>query len=161
MSGGQAEFRHETELPSLVETGALGERIAAGLAAGDVVTLEGDLGSGKTTLARAILRNLGVDEAVPSPTFTLVQEYRTSHGTIFHYDLYRIENSSELGELALDDALAEGIVLIEWPERLAELPKDALRVCLDVSGDGVRRARLYGPARWAEIFAGDRDAAGR
>jgi len=150
----------EVAIPGLAETEALGKRIAAVLTAGDVVTLEGDLGAGKTTLARAILRGLGVEETVPSPTFTLVQEYETARGAIFHYDLYRIENTSELDELALDDAMAEGIVLIEWPERLAETPNDALRACLDVRGNGERRAKLSGPARWAELFAGCADAAG-
>src|SRR5579864_5863556 len=104
-------------LSDLAATTALGEDIAAALVRGAAVALEGDLGAGKTTLARAILRALGVCETVPSPTFTLVQTYETERFPVRHYDFYRIESEREIEELALDDALAEGVALIEWPER--------------------------------------------
>src|SRR5580698_59029 len=112
-------FRITVGLPDLAATTALGARIAAVLKAGDTVTLAGDLGAGKTVLARAILRSLGVAEDVPSPTFTLVQTYETPTLVVRHYDLYRIENASELDELGLEDALDEGAALIEWPDRAA------------------------------------------
>jgi tRNA threonylcarbamoyl adenosine modification protein YjeE len=128
----------------------LGARIAASLAAGDAVALEGDLGAGKTTLARAILKALGVEGAVPSPTFTLVQCYETAKFPVRHYDLYRIERAEELEELGLDEALEEGAALIEWPER-ARMPEDALHVTLTIEGDG-RAAEISGPARWAQTF---------
>jgi len=143
-------FKHTARLVDGAATEALGARIAAGLEIGDAVALEGDLGAGKTTLARAILRALGVTEEVPSPTFTLVQEYETPGLTVRHYDLYRVVNAREVGELGLDDALDEGAALIEWPERAGDrLPLRTLRVELSITGPVSRDARLSGPAKWA------------
>jgi tRNA threonylcarbamoyl adenosine modification protein YjeE len=145
-------FAHNVPLPDMAATQALGALIAAGLETGDAVALEGDLGAGKTTLARAILRALGATEDVPSPTFTLVQIYETPRLAVWHYDLYRIESASEMDELGLDDALTEGAALIEWPERAERrLPYDALRVMLSIE-QGARNAQLTGPARWARHF---------
>jgi len=144
-------FRREFPLPDLDTTARLGAGIAARLKPGDAVALWGDLGSGKTTLARAILRALGVREDVPSPTFTLVQSYDT-HPPVAHYDLYRLKNSREMAELGFDDALVEGAVLVEWPERAPEvLPPDALHVRLALL-DGGRNARITGPARWEGLM---------
>lgn len=143
-------------LSDLAATTALGERIAAALVRGAAVALEGDLGAGKTTLARAILRALGVRETVPSPTFTLVQTYETDRFPVRHYDFYRIENEREIEELDLDDALAEGAALIEWPERAgALLPENALRVALAVVSGDERRATLSGSAGWAARLGRD------
>jgi len=134
-------------------TEALGARIAAALAPGDAVALAGDLGAGKTTLARAILEALGVAETVPSPTFTLVQHYETPRLAVDHFDLYRLTDPDEAYEIGLDEALEEGAALIEWPERAGtHLPSDALRVELEIAGDTSRRARLSGPSRWAQAF---------
>ena len=144
-------FRGDFPLPDLDATARLGAGIAHSLKAGDAVALWGDLGAGKTTLARAILRGLGVTEDVPSPTFTLVQNYDTSP-RIAHYDLYRLKHSREMEELGFDDALADGAVLVEWPERAPEsLPLDALHVRLKLQ-DGARRAALTGPARWESLM---------
>jgi len=146
-------FAGRIALPDPAATVALGGRIARGLETGDAVALEGDLGAGKTTLARAILRALGVTEDVPSPTFTLVQIYETYHLIVRHYDLYRIENASEMDELGLDDALAEGAALIEWPERgEGRLPPDMLHIALATSGSDSRIATINGPAKWAKHF---------
>jgi tRNA threonylcarbamoyladenosine biosynthesis protein TsaE len=132
----------------------LGARIARGLRAGDVVLLSGELGAGKTALARAILRALGVNEHVPSPTFTLMQTYDTPKLTVRHLDLYRVEDARELDELGLDEALDDGAVLVEWPERAAgRWPDDAMRVGLTTTGETSRRAVLKGPARWREALA--------
>jgi len=143
-------FERTVLLADLAATEGLGARIAAALSVGDAVALEGDLGAGKTTLARAILRSLGVTEDVPSPTFTLVQYYETQKLPIRHYDLYRIEKPEEVNELGLDEALDDGAALIEWPERaLAWLPPDRLHVALSMH-DGARRAKISGPPRWAK-----------
>jgi len=147
----EAPFSLEILLGSPAETAALGARIAACLEPGDAVALEGDLGAGKTTLARAILAALGLGENVPSPTFTLVQRYETPRLTVAHFDLYRVEREDEIEELGLDDALVEGAALIEWPERAgSRLPQDALHVQLVTVDETSRRAVLSGPVRWSQ-----------
>jgi len=117
--------------------------IAAALAdfvqRGDVVLLEGDLGAGKTEFARIFLRHLTNDAelAVPSPTFTLVQQYDTPKGEVWHFDLYRLEDPLEVEEIGWNEALTDGISLIEWPDRLGPyLPADYLVLRLDFSGNG-------------------------
>ena len=146
-------FRRTLPLPDLAATAELGAKIAAMLAPGDAVLLKGDLGSGKTTLARAILTALGVSESVPSPTFTLVQTYDTPRLTVSHFDLYRLKRAAELDELGLEEILENGAAMIEWPERAQErLPGDALTIHL--SADAERRAILDGPARWRGLEDG-------
>jgi tRNA threonylcarbamoyladenosine biosynthesis protein TsaE len=124
-------------------TAALGAMLAERLRPGDVVGLFGELGAGKTTLARGILRAAAGDPEliVPSPTFTLVEVYETARGTFWHFDLYRLETPEQVYELGWEDALAEGIVLIEWPQRLGPLLPKHLSVTLEMNGDG-RRALL-------------------
>ena len=146
-------FALDFALQELSATKGLGARIAAALQVGDLVALEGDLGAGKTTLARAILESLGVTEPVPSPTFTLLQEYETPRLTVRHFDLYRLEKPSEILELGLDDALLDGAALVEWPERAKGfLPDDQLHIALSIDPDG-RRARLSGQVRWHKVLA--------
>ncbi len=115
-------------------------RLAADLAAmldpGDVVTLAGDLGAGKTTLARALIRRLAGDPAieVPSPTFTLMQSYELPRFTLVHADFYRVSDPSELAELGFDDLPEGAVVLLEWPDRAADrLPPDRLDIVLTVA----------------------------
>jgi tRNA threonylcarbamoyl adenosine modification protein YjeE len=124
----------------------LGEDIAAALKPGDVLALEGDLGAGKTTLARAIIRALAGDPSleVPSPTFTLVQSY-DARIPARHFDLYRLSDPGELLELGFDEAREEGVVLVEWPERAGGLiGNDVIRVRLDEEGEG-RSAGIDAP----------------
>ncbi|HET6525194.1 tRNA (adenosine(37)-N6)-threonylcarbamoyltransferase complex ATPase subunit type 1 TsaE [Sphingopyxis sp.] len=104
----------------LADAERIGAAIGAALAAGDVVLLSGDLGAGKTTLARAMLKARGLAGEAPSPTFAIVQPYAPPETDlpIAHVDLYRIEDADELIELGLDDYLYDGALLIEWPERL-------------------------------------------
>jgi tRNA threonylcarbamoyl adenosine modification protein YjeE len=147
------DFRVSIDLPNMTATEALGARIARVLRTGDALALEGDLGAGKTALARAILVALGVHEMVPSPTFTLVQHYETARLTVSHFDLYRIKSESELDELGFDDALAGGAALIEWPERAPHrIPDDALHVHMVATGETARRVTLCGPPRWAVLL---------
>src|SRR5713226_4230931 len=103
------------------ETRGIGEALGRRLAPGDVVCLAGPLGAGKTTLAQGIGRGLGVEEVVNSPTFTLVQEYG-GRLPVYHLDVYRLSSPEEAADLALDEMLsAGGVVLIEWSERIAPL----------------------------------------
>jgi len=124
--------------------------IAAALEPGDLVTLSGDLGAGKTTFARALIRYLAGDDVieVPSPTFTFLQTYELPRFTLVHADLYRVSGSAELAELGFDD-LAEGaVVLMEWPDRAAGLlPPDRLDIALTLapaSGPDTRNVRCVG-----------------
>jgi len=134
-------------------TERLGAALAARLRPRDVVALEGDLGAGKTTLARAILRAAAGDPAliVPSPTFTLVEIYETPGASWWHFDLYRLEQPEQVFELGWEDARAEGVALVEWAERLGPLlPRDRLTVRLAIEGEG-RRATLEGEARFGDV----------
>jgi tRNA threonylcarbamoyladenosine biosynthesis protein TsaE len=117
---------HLIPLPDEAATIALGAAIAPLLRRGDVVYLTGELGMGKSTLARGLIRALTApDQDVPSPTFTLIQSYETPEFELLHLDLYRLENPEETLELGLDEALRDGVLLIEWPDRLGHLGFDA------------------------------------
>ncbi len=119
----------------------LGRSIAALIRPGDIVTLSGGLGAGKTTIARGILRGLGFEGEVPSPTFAILQGYDPPETRlpVGHVDLYRIEEPEELAELGLDDWLEQGVLLVEWPDRLhGALDADALALEIAVDEDGVR-----------------------
>ena len=130
-------------LPDPEATAAAGQRIASGLGPGAVVCLWGDLGAGKTALARGILRGLGHMGEVPSPTFNLVLTYETPAGPVWHFDLYRLGGPAEVLELGIEDAFADGISLIEWPDRLGSLlPDDRLDVRLEIAENGGRRLTL-------------------
>lgn len=119
----------EISLPDLAATESLARQFALSLKKGDVLLLEGDLGAGKTTFARALLRAMGVGGEVPSPTFTLVQVYETPEFPVYHFDLYRLKQPEEIEEIGFDDALAEGAVLVEWPEKAAAyMPRCAIKI---------------------------------
>lgn len=137
-------------LPDEAATRRLGRDLAGLCRPGDVLALRGDLGTGKTVLARAFIGALeGHDEEVPSPTFTLVQTYDTDRGPVWHFDLYRLERPEDAYELDIEEAFAEGISLIEWPERLGTLlPPGALTVGLAHAGGDARRASLSGNELW-------------
>ncbi|GAB4227118.1 MAG: bifunctional tRNA (adenosine(37)-N6)-threonylcarbamoyltransferase complex ATPase subunit type 1 TsaE/phosphotransferase [Methyloligellaceae bacterium] len=123
------------------------------LEAGDTIALTGDLGTGKTTFARLLVGHIaGGPQEITSPTFTLAQRYDAGRLTITHVDCYRLRDAGEAEELGLEDALAEGIVLIEWPERIAaQLPPDRLEIILEDSEDEARRrVSAAGHGGWAQ-----------
>lgn len=139
------------ELASEADTLALGSRIAAALRAGDVVALAGDLGAGKTTLARGILRGLGFAGDVPSPTFTIVQSYEPPQVRLplWHCDLYRLDDPDDLRELGLDDVLGDGALIVEWPERAGgDHWPEALVLLVEVLDGGLRRLTARVPGAW-------------
>ena len=123
-------------LPDPDATDALARRMARRLGAGDVLLLEGPIGAGKTTFARALIHARGVAEDVPSPTYTLVQTY-DSGIEIWHADLYRLTHPDEAVELGLTDAFDTALCLVEWPERLgADRPESALTLQFSLAGEG-------------------------
>jgi tRNA threonylcarbamoyladenosine biosynthesis protein TsaE len=139
----------EIALPDPAATQALGRRVGARLTSGDVVCLAGNLGAGKTTLARGVIDAwTGRAQEVPSPTYTLVQTYEGRGGELWHVDLYRLKRPEEAWELGLEDAFASAATLIEWPERLeGSLPRDRLDIELSPAGEG-RRAALTAHGAW-------------
>jgi len=156
------------DLPDETATRRLAQKLAPLAGKGDLIALWGDLGSGKTAFARAFIKALpvpagvsGQDEEVPSPTFTLVQTYARLPVEVWHFDLYRVERPADVYELGIEEALAEGITLVEWPQRMgALLPPDRLDVRLVFADDGcARRATLGGHGAWrhrlAEAFGHD------
>ena len=138
------------DLPDLAATRRLAVRLAALARPGDAIGLAGDLGVGKTTFARAFIAHLaGEAVEVPSPTFNLVLSYKTPRVTVWHFDLYRVERAEELAELGFDEALDQGMALVEWPERLgAAWPADGIMLRHEAAADESRRARLKGGGDW-------------
>lgn len=126
-----AESRQQRTL-TRAELDAWGEALGQRIAPSAVLALSGDLGSGKTTLAQAICRGFGVQTPVTSPTFALVHEYAGRRGPVFHLDLYRLKGPADLTNLAWDDIINSGsLVLVEWPERAGgRLPAETITVHL-------------------------------
>jgi tRNA threonylcarbamoyladenosine biosynthesis protein TsaE len=139
-----------TLLADEAATVAAGYAIGERLQIGDIIALSGPLGAGKTCIARGLLKALGHAGEVPSPTFGIVIPYGAAEVRvpIYHVDLYRVENIDEIEELGLDDALIDGALVIEWPERLgSRLWPTALRIDLSVDGHA-RRLTANMPSSW-------------
>ena len=135
-------------LKSEAETARAGAALAAVARPGDVITLSGPLGVGKTALARGFIAALGHKGEVPSPSFAIVQPYEALDPPVWHVDLYRIERDSELAELGLDSA-AEAVLLVEWAERAGERAwPDALALSLDFAPGGDRILTAEVPPSW-------------
>jgi len=142
-------------LPDEAATQRLGARIAAGLQAGDVVALSGDLGAGKTTLARAILRALGHAGEVPSPSFAIIEPYEPPavRLPVVHADFYRLAHPQEAEELGLEDYRADGALIAEWPEQAGGFTHEGacLAIHIEVGPEGRRAIVRPGPdwlGRW-------------
>lgn len=136
-------------LPDPAATEAFGAALAARVRPGDVIALSGPLGAGKTSIARGLLAALGLSGEAPSPSFAIVQPYAPPEVTtpVLHVDLYRIEDQAELDELGLDEALADSVLLVEWPERAVGRWPEALHLTLVPEGRG-RRLTAQAPAAW-------------
>ena len=136
-------------LPDEAATLEVGRKLAAILRAGDVVTLSGPLSAGKTTLVRGLLQALGHPGEVPSPSFALVQPYDEVEPPLWHVDLYRIENMSDIDELGLEDIREHGVLIVEWPEHAGpDAWPEALALSLEVDEDGSRALTARVPASW-------------
>lgn len=135
----------------LDEVDQVGTAIATVVRPGDAIGLVGDLGAGKTTLARAVLAALGLQGEAPSPSFAIVQPYDVPDVTmpVLHVDLYRIDDSAEIGELGLDEARSDHLLLVEWPERMgAAIWPDMLMLTIEFVGEDARRLTARVPAAW-------------
>jgi tRNA threonylcarbamoyladenosine biosynthesis protein TsaE len=142
----------EKRIASLQETTQIAHLVAGQLKASDVLLLQGNLGAGKTTFARFVIQHLMIPEMVevPSPTFPVIWPYETPNAEVWHVDLYRLD-PEEVPELGLQDHWAEGITLIEWPERLPFLPPDPLWITLTQNPTtGLRTLSLKGSALWQD-----------
>ena len=141
----------ELSLADPAATEAVGAWLGTRLRGGDVVTLSGPLGSGKTSIARGVLRGAGLEGEAPSPSFALLIAYAPpdTRLPIAHADLYRLTDPSEGAELGLADAAADGALLIEWPERLGARWPGALVLCLAETDEGGRCLTWRAPAGWA------------
>ena len=124
---------------SELETTAAGRDLASRLSAGSVVLLFGDLGAGKTAFVRGLAEGLGIPaEHVSSPTFTIMQEYRGGRLPLFHVDLYRLNDSREVDDLGVDEIAADGVLAIEWGEKLREVPEGAIGIRITDAGGDMR-----------------------
>jgi tRNA threonylcarbamoyladenosine biosynthesis protein TsaE len=164
-TGGHDLTETDLILPDPAATERLAALIAREARPGDAILLSGDLGAGKTHFARAFINTLSpTPEEVPSPTFTLVQEYagmvRGQPVEIRHFDLYRLKSPDETLELGLDEALGNGIVLVEWPDRMGSLtPREHLDLRLEIAADGsTRNAALRATPQWQARLAQVADA---
>ena len=120
------------------ETAAAGRELGQTMVPGSIVLLYGDLAAGKTAFVRGLAEGLGIDPAeVTSPTFTLIQEYRGGRVPLFHVDLYRLNHAREIDELGLETA-DEGVLAVEWAERLPRIPPGATRVTIEDGGGDTR-----------------------
>jgi tRNA threonylcarbamoyladenosine biosynthesis protein TsaE len=138
-------------LPDSQATEAFGALLAECVRPGDVVTLEGTLGAGKTSVARGLLAALGLAGEAPSPSFAIVQPYEPPEVRfpVLHVDLYRIDDPAEIEELALDDARYDSLLLVEWPERAGpDYWPEALRLSLTIELDGTRGLTVEVPEAW-------------
>ncbi len=152
-------LHHTLSFATENETAAFGAALAPLLGPGDVLLLEGEIGAGKTHFARSLIKarlaSAGVDEDVPSPTYTLIQTYDDRICEIWHADLYRLSDPAEYLELGLDEAFETAVCLVEWPEALGPFrPDHALTLAFEIGRDPQRRTvQVRGPkGRWEKTL---------
>jgi tRNA threonylcarbamoyladenosine biosynthesis protein TsaE len=135
-----------------IHLATIASRLADRIRGGDWLLLQGTLGAGKTSFARALLYALGHKGEVPSPTFTLIQTYDPPQLRlpVWHVDLYRLDSAESVRQLGLDDVDEESIVVLEWPERLAHRPDHALLIDFEIITDLQRRLNFYGNPAWQD-----------
>ena len=139
------------QLPTMDATQTLAQRLAPYLRLHDVVALYGDLGTGKTTFAQFLLQALGVEGDITSPTFTLVQVYETKDFPVYHFDWYRLKIPEDVEEIGFEDAVAEGVALVEWPEKAAAyLPREVLTLHFSLESQGERCVKIEASPMWEE-----------
>ena len=139
------------------KTAIYAAKLAKNLAPEDIVLLSGDVGAGKSYFCRALIQSvLQYEEDIPSPTFTLVQQYDTEIGELWHADLYRLSDPTEVIELGLLDAIESAIILIEWPDQIADfLPNSVLNINISTSGHETRVFRFsWTDKKWDEKLSG-------
>jgi len=154
--GPSCRLNHDITLADEAATQRLAADVARLARAGDMIALWGDLGSGKTVFARGFITALVGETEVPSPTFSLAQSYDGPDFTIWHFDFYRLDDPWEVLELGFNDALVDGVALVEWPDRLGDLlPADRLDIRMTLTKDGRHTARLEPHGDWAARFDGD------
>ena len=137
------------QLPDLSTTQQFAGAIASIVQPGDVIGLKGAIGVGKTTFARAVIGALGGCEEVPSPTFTLAQIYHLNHVTVWHFDLFRLKKPADIYELGIEEAMIDGISLIEWPEKMAFCNSpNHMEIEFSFCADETRKATLLAHDDW-------------
>jgi len=137
------------ELPDLNAVQRFAQVLAPLIQQGDVIELKGTIGVGKTTFARALIRALGGKEEVPSPTFTLVQTYHLDRLKVWHFDLFRLKHPIDVYELGIEEAMSEGLSLIEWPEKMAPYASQhRVEITFSFHIGETRKARLKAHGHW-------------
>ena len=145
------------QFDSTDQTAIYAAKLAKNLAPEDIILLNGDVGAGKSYFCRALIKSvLEYDEDIPSPTFTLVQQYDTEIGELWHADLYRLSDPTEVIELGLLDAIESATILIEWPDQIIDfLPKTALKINISTTGDETRVFNFsWTDKKWDEKLPG-------
>ena len=134
------------------ETEKVGAALAAVLQPGTVLAFTGDLGAGKTAFTRGLAKGLGAAERVTSPTYTVVNEYLSGRMPLFHFDMYRLESADDLWDIGWEDYLERGgVCAVEWSENVAEAMEDAIRICIEKTGEDTRTITIEGGGAIADL----------
>lgn len=138
---------------SIEDTKKLAKFLGSKLVKEDLILLDGDLGAGKTTFTQALAKEIGIEEVVNSPTFSIVNEYESKIGNFYHFDLYRLETEEELFDIGFEEYFShEGIIVIEWAEKfIQEIPQPFLKINISNEGEEKRKFTISGEGKW-EVF---------